>query len=548
MPNRTVAYLSGASSVVNIARDPRWGRVPETYGECPTLTATIAIALNKALLGFPSIDAREPPAVLKTLPVMRHFAGYAGPDATRFTFDAHISEPDLRLTYLPVWKRIVRERATAGVMSAISALNGVPGIAHASLLTDKLRAEWGFDGYVVSDCDTFPALWEVWGWASGPEQAGAAALRAGGDINCGPFYASLYNATLRGLLEPSAVRAATRRAMTMRLRVGDLQPPASDPWRDSVPLSAVGSPEHAALTDDVVAGGTVLLHQRPGTLPLRPPSVSSAAASASAASRGSPPRGEKFVVGLVGPSADDPAIQAHTYHGTPAKWTTLRDALASELAEMYGGRAELRYAAGCAIDSANRSEFAAAEKVAAEADVLIYAGGLSAIQEEVRDAATLPTPPPRRSQGSAPLPQPPSYAAGGHRPSAHARHRAARRAAPAAPPLAGHHRRARVAVRGSAGLRRAHRRSRTRRRLTDRARRPALALLLWAKRRADCQDTARDRVRRRALPRPSLYLPCTFPVPSLCAGGHFRVPARPHTPLIGPAAALSARYPPDPPS
>lgn len=140
VPTRKVEYRSGASSVINIARDPRWGRVPETYGECPVLTANIGIAFNKGLIGFSSFDSPHPPSVYKTLPVLRHFTAYAGPEASRFSFDATVSEADMRLTHLHPWKRHVEAKAVAGVMSPISALNGVPGIAHERLLRSGRRS------------------------------------------------------------------------------------------------------------------------------------------------------------------------------------------------------------------------------------------------------------------------------------------------------------------------------------------------------------------------------------------------------------------------
>ena len=274
VPNRTVEYRSGASSVINIARDPRWGRVPETYGECPTLTGLIALGFNKGLLGFASESATAPPPVLKVLPVIRHLGAYAGPERIRFRFDALVTEPDLRLTYLPAWKRLVAGRAVAGAMSAISALNGEPGITHKTLLTDTLKTAWGFDGFVLSDCDTFPALLTTWKWAASAAQGAAAALLSGGDINCGPGYAALANATRLRYVSKVAVRAAARRALRMRMRVGALQPPQTDPWRvNAAPLSSVGGAANGAVSDRIVAGGTVLLYHTPGSLPIFHPTA-----------------------------------------------------------------------------------------------------------------------------------------------------------------------------------------------------------------------------------------------------------------------------------
>ena len=378
--NRTVEYRSGASSVINIARDPRWGRVPETYGECPSLTGTIALGFNKGLLGFSSYESPHPPRVLKTLPVIRHLGAYAGPDHGRFLFDALVTEPDLELTYLPAWRTLVENHALAGAMSAISSLNGVPGIAHQSLLRATLKGSWRFDGYVISDCDTFPSLLENWDWAGTKAQAAASALKAGNDINCGPGFASLLNATRRGYTSRKDLEVAARRALTMRMRVGELQPPQTDPWRvNAKPLSEVGGAAHVKMVERIVSGGTVLLHHKEGTLPIGPSSSSLAATSSS--STAIPSSASAYRIALIGPAADNPSIQAHTYHGTPSKWLTIRQALLDELPSTLP-KATLHYAMGAEIDSYNTSGFQHALRVASSSDVIIYCGGLHAAMEE----------------------------------------------------------------------------------------------------------------------------------------------------------------------
>lgn len=142
--DRRKEYRTGASSVINIARDGRWGRVAETYGECPALTGRTAIALNKALLGFRSPSNRTRPAVYKTIPVTRHFAAYAGPDRGRFQFDAQVGAEDLFLTHLAAWREMLDEGALPVVMSAISAVNGAPGIANEHLLNGERGRCYGF--------------------------------------------------------------------------------------------------------------------------------------------------------------------------------------------------------------------------------------------------------------------------------------------------------------------------------------------------------------------------------------------------------------------
>ncbi|CAF3694914.1 unnamed protein product [Rotaria sp. Silwood1] len=154
--NKSVDYKTGASSVINIARDPRWGRVPETYGECPILTGEIAVAFNKGIMGYAKLeDTQLEYGIYKVIPVMRHFIDYDGPDNGRFSFNAIISDADLRITYLPVWKKLIDEKAIVGIMSAISAVNGIPSAVNKYLLNDVLRNEWNFTGYVISKVIVF---------------------------------------------------------------------------------------------------------------------------------------------------------------------------------------------------------------------------------------------------------------------------------------------------------------------------------------------------------------------------------------------------------
>ena len=131
---------------INIFRDPRWGRGQETYGEDPYLTGAIGVEFVKGIQG-------DDPNYMLAMACAKHYAVHSGPEAERHRFDAQPSDRDLYETYLPQFERVVREGHVAGVMGAYSALNGVPDCANSFLLTDLLRKQWGFDGYVVSDCD-----------------------------------------------------------------------------------------------------------------------------------------------------------------------------------------------------------------------------------------------------------------------------------------------------------------------------------------------------------------------------------------------------------
>ena len=382
-------YRTGASSVINILRDGRWGRAPETYGECPILTGEIAVAFNKGLMGFAARSAPARPSdAIKVLPVVRHFVAYAGPDGGRFSFDAIVSEDDLRLTFLPAWRRLAAEGALGGVMSAISALNSIPSAAHKSLLTDWLRGEAGFDGFVMSDCDTIPAISEHFAFTASIEQAAAAALQAGGDLNCGPEYALILNATLDGFVsEPRDVDPAVLRLLTRRVQVGDLDAGnAAPPPYTNISYSVVDSPAHRALARQAVRESVVLLSNGAG-------------ASAGSEGRAAPAPlplhllpGDPLLIRtllVVGPSADDASVQAHTYHGTPAAWTTVLEGLR----EVVDPSVVIQVLPGCERRGSNTSGFSAAIAAAAAADAVVYVGGLEAsIEEEGTDRGSFALP------------------------------------------------------------------------------------------------------------------------------------------------------------
>ena len=129
---------------VNIFRDPRWGRGQESYGEDPYLSGRFAIAFVKGIQG-------DDPVYFKAIATPKHYAVHSGPEPLRHQFDAVITDEDLYTTYLPQFEAAIREGHAHSVMSAYNALDGVPDSCNKRLLTDILRTQWGFDGYVVSD-------------------------------------------------------------------------------------------------------------------------------------------------------------------------------------------------------------------------------------------------------------------------------------------------------------------------------------------------------------------------------------------------------------
>src|SRR2546422_9333677 len=149
---------------INIFRDPRWGRGQETYGEDPYLTSRLGVAFVTGLQG-------DDPKYLKTVSTPKHFAVHSGPETTRHTVDVQASRHDMEDTYLPAFRATVMEGKAESVMCAYNSLNGQPACANTTLLDEHLRRDWGFQGYVVSDCGAMTDIFEGHHYAKSLEEA-----------------------------------------------------------------------------------------------------------------------------------------------------------------------------------------------------------------------------------------------------------------------------------------------------------------------------------------------------------------------------------------
>jgi beta-glucosidase len=175
----------------------------------------------------------DDPNYVLAMACAKHYAVHSGPEPDRHRFDAVVSERDLFDTYLPQFERIVREGKVAGVMSAYNAINGVPVSASRFLLTDLLRSRWGFEGYVVSDCD---AIRDIYGerqhhYVKTAEEAAAAAVKAGCNLCCGGDYNALVRAVQQGLVTEQDIDGALYHTLWTRFRLGLFDP------ADQVPFS-----------------------------------------------------------------------------------------------------------------------------------------------------------------------------------------------------------------------------------------------------------------------------------------------------------------------
>jgi beta-glucosidase len=292
---------------INIFRDPRWGRGQETYGEDPRLTATLAVAFIQGLQG-------SDPAHPTVIATPKHFAVHSGPEPGRHGFDVDVSAHDLEDTYLPAFRAAIVEGHAGSIMCAYNAIHGVPVCALPWLLGERLRNDWGFQGFVVSDCDAVDDMTMFHHYRKDNAGSSASALRAGTDLDCGSAYAGLGDALADGRIGEHDLDVAATRLFAARYRLGMFDASAPAP-RDNPDANRV-------LALRAAGESMVLLKNRANTLPLKP--------------------GGRIAV--VGPNADALSVLEANYHGTARKPVTPLDGLRA-----LWGEKNVRYAQGATL-------------------------------------------------------------------------------------------------------------------------------------------------------------------------------------------------------
>ena len=285
--------LSFWSPNINIFRDPRWGRGMETYGEDPFLTGRLAVAFVRGMQG-------DDPRYLRVIATPKHFAAHSGPEPGRHGFDAVVDQRDLEETYLPAFGAAVAEGGAQSVMCAYNRLDGTPACANPFLLRQTLRERWGFQGYVVSDCDAVDDIRTGHKVTADSAEAAAMALKAGDDLNCGRTHRMLVEAVRRGMVTEAQVDTAVGRLFRARFRLGMFDPPERVPYA-ATPFGENDSPAHRALALEAARKSIVLLRNDGGALPLR--------------------RGLRRIA-VIGPNADDVDVLLGNYNGLPAEPVT----------------------------------------------------------------------------------------------------------------------------------------------------------------------------------------------------------------------------------
>lgn len=245
--------------MVDIARDPRWGRIVEGSGEDPYLGSVVAAARVR---GFQGKNFADPQSVIACT---KHFVAYGAVEGGREYNTVDISEELLREVYLPPFHAAV-EAGTATIMAGFNDLNGVPATANHHTLTDILRGEWGFNGFVVSDYTSIPEL-IAHGIAADSGEAAAKAITAGVDMDMagGDFGTQLPALVKSGKVPMSVLDEAVRRVLRIKLRAGLFENPYTDPRR--APRDIL-SPENLQIARNLAQESIVLLKNQDSLLPL----------------------------------------------------------------------------------------------------------------------------------------------------------------------------------------------------------------------------------------------------------------------------------------
>ncbi|MFJ5776697.1 glycoside hydrolase family 3 N-terminal domain-containing protein [Streptomyces sp. NPDC093094] len=341
---RAVGVHQGLAPVLDVVRDPRWGRVEETIGEDPYLVGTVAAAYVRGL---------ESAGVVATL---KHFAGYAASAGARNLAPVRAGVREFGDVTLPPFETALREGGARSVMAAYNETDGVPATADARLLTELLRDTWGFTGTVVSDYFGVDFLRTLHRVAAGPAEAAHAALAAGVDVelptlNC--YGDPLLEAVRTGGIPEELVDRAARRVLLQKCELGLLD----EDWQPEVPGTVdLDPPANRALARRLAEASVVLLANPDGVLPLSPDTR----------------------IAVVGPRATDPLAMLGCYSfpshvgvqhpeipmgiGIP----TVLEALRGELPD-----AKVTFTEGCGVDDPDTSGFEEAVARAAEADVCV---------------------------------------------------------------------------------------------------------------------------------------------------------------------------------
>jgi beta-glucosidase len=278
---------------INIFRDPRWGRGHETYGEDPFLTGRMGLQFVKGMQG-------DDPKYLKVIATAKHYAVHSGPEPSRHSFNAKVSESDLRETYLPAFRTLVVDGGVYSIMGAYNMFRDYPCCAN-PILFNILRNEWGFKGYVVSDCGAISDFHRFMKYSKDAAEASAMAVKAGTDLECGSDYKRLLTAVERGIITEADIDVSTKRVLTARFKLGMFDPEEIVPY-NQIPFFVNCSDFNNSLSRQAARESIVLLKNQDNLLPLSKSLKS---------------------ITVIGPNADNFEALIGNYNGIPVDPVTV---------------------------------------------------------------------------------------------------------------------------------------------------------------------------------------------------------------------------------
>ena len=342
------AGLTFWSPNVNIFRDPRWGRGQETYGEDPYLTSRIGVNFVKGLQG-------DDPKYMKAAACAKHYAVHSGPEEFRHEFDAVVNKKDLFETYLPAFKALVQEAKVEGVMGAYNRTLGVPCCGSPYLLQDILKNDWGFKGYIVSDCGAIADFHNHHKVTKTPAESAALALNSGTTINCGNVYSVLKEALDLKLITLELIDTRLKESLLTRFKLGMFDPIGANPY-DNIGTDVIDSDKHRQLAKKVAQKSIVLLKNKNNILPLKK---------------------DTKTVYVVGPHASSEEVLLGNYYGLTSSTQTILDGIVSKVSP----GTSINYKSGILPYTENVNPIDWTTGEAGQSDVCIAVMGISALLE-----------------------------------------------------------------------------------------------------------------------------------------------------------------------
>ena len=305
--------------VLDLARDPRWGRTEETYGEDPYLVARMGVAAIDGLQGTTwNIDRHH------VMATMKHFAAHGQPESGTNTAPANFSERDLRETFLVPFEAGVKEAHVGSVMASYNEIDGIPSHVNRWLLDKVLRQEWGFRGYLTSDGGGLQMLIQTHHVAADNAEAARKALAAGVDFDLsdGSVYATLADQVRDGRVPEAELDQAVQRVLEAKFRLGLFENPFVDP---DYAQKITNSPEHQQLALKVAQEAIVLLKNESNVLPIDLKKVKT--------------------IAVLGPNAADVHLGGYSRDPGPGNQISILDGIRKRA----GSGVKVLYAEGCKI-------------------------------------------------------------------------------------------------------------------------------------------------------------------------------------------------------